>query len=171
MTEPRPETSIHGVEAIAAALKVIDRLAGREARRVIGSATVDMDRAERDLVASLGSSARTRSRNVPGDELLGARCRLVTSGSGKPEVLLLEPATEGRLAASLARFAEGPVAVYVIVPDPQFGDLVQSAGRAGLVLSTEAAGPFGRQRLVAGGPPWGAHLCVAKSAGAATIEP
>jgi hypothetical protein len=171
VTAPRPGTWINGADAIAASLQVIDRLAGPEARRVIGSATVDMDRAERDLVASFGSSARIRSRHVPDDELLGARCRLVTSGSGEPEVLLLEPATEGRIAASLARFAEGPVAVYVIVPDAQFGDLVQSAGRAGLALSTEAPGPFGRQRLVAGGPPWGAHLCVAQSAGAATIEP
>jgi hypothetical protein len=39
------------------------------------------------------------------------------------------------------------------------------------VLSTEAAGPFGRQRLVAGGSPWGAYLCVAQSTGAATIGP
>jgi hypothetical protein len=171
LTEPRPEASINGAAAIARPLETIDRIAGSDARRVFGWATVDTDRSERDLVASFGSSAPVRSRDLPDDTQLGARCRLVTSATGLLEVLLLEPVTEGRIAASLARFGEGVVAVYVVVQAGRFRAVVRDLRGAGLVLSGEGRGPFGRQRLVAGGPPWGAHLCVAQSAGAATIEP
>lgn len=160
---------LHGSEAIAIPLAIVDRLSAG-GRRVTGWATVELDRAERELAAgsSLGLAI---ARDVPDDELLGARCRLVTGGPTGRELLLLEPATEGRIAGSLARFGEGPVAVYVILDEEGFDELVRAAGPAGLVLSAEAAGPFGRQRLVAGGSPWGAHLCVAQQAEAATIEP
>lgn len=175
--EARAGESLNGAEAIAAALPIIDRVAGPGVRRVTGWATVDLDRAEQDLAAAFVASGSATSRDLPEDTLLGARCRLVTFGVGEREVLLLEPSTEGRIAASLARFGEGPIAIYVVAPKPQFGDTVRDMGRSGLVLSAEAAGPFGRQRLVAGGPPWGAHLAVAESqagrapaAGPATIE-
>jgi len=170
MEAPGDET-LHGADAIATALAIVARLSGSSARRVTGWATVELDRAERDVVAGFASSGRTSARDVPDDSLLGARCRLLSFGAGEPELLLLEPATEGRIAASLARFGEGPVVAYLILAEEQFNELVRAAGPAGLVLSTEVAGPFGRQRLVAGGPPWGAHLCVAQSTGAATIEP
>jgi hypothetical protein len=169
--EPRPEASIHGAEAIAGALQIVDRLVGPDARRVFGWATVDMDRVERDLVASFGRLSPVRSRNLADDTLLGARCRLMASGPATPEILLLEPVTEGRIAASLARFGEGVVAVYVVLPPARFRTVLRDLRGAGLVLSGEGHGPFGRQHLVAGGSPWGAHLCVAQSTGAATIEP
>jgi hypothetical protein len=156
---------LNGAEAIAAALSIVDRVAGPGALRVTGWATVELDRAEQDLAAAFVASGPPTSRDLPDDALLGARCRLVTFRVGEREVLLLEPSTEGRIAASLARFGEGPIAIYVLAPKEQFGDMVRDARRAGLVLSAEAAGPFGRQRLVAGGPPWGAHLAVAESAG------
>lgn len=169
MAAPGEET-LHGAEAIAGALAIVERLAGRGARRVTGWATVELERAERELVA--GSPVGSVSgHDVPGDELLGARCRLVTLGPADRELLLLEPATEGRIAGSLARFGEGPVVVYMILAEGLFGELVRAAAPNGLVLSAEAAGPFGRQRLVIGGTPWGAHLCIAQQAGAATIEP
>lgn len=168
---PRPEASINGAAAIARPLEAIDRIAGEESRRVFGWATVDTDRTERDLIASFGSSAPVRSRNLPDDTQLGARCRLLTSAPRVLEVLLLEPATEGRIAASLARFGEGLVAVYVVVQAAHFRAVLRDLRGAGLALSGEGHGPFGRQHLVAGGPPWGAHLCVAQSTGAATIEP
>jgi hypothetical protein len=169
--DPRPEASIHGAAAIARPLETIDRIAGVESRRVFGWATVDTDRTERDLSASFGSSAPVRSRDLPDDTQLGARCRLMTSALGLLDVLLLEPVTEGRIAASLARFGEGVVAVYVVLPAARFRAVLRDLRGAGLVLSGEGHGPFGRQHLVAGGPPWGAHLCVAQSTGAATIEP
>ena len=165
------DAALHGADAIAAALPVVERLTGNRARRVTGWATVELDRAEREVAAGFASSGQTSARDVADDALLGARCRLVSLGPGERQLLLLEPSTEGRIAASLARFGEGPVVVYLILAGEQFGELVMAAGTAGLLLSTEANGPFGRQRLVAGGSPWGAHLCVAQSTGAATIEP
>lgn len=165
------DAALHGADAIAAALAIVERLAGTGARRVPGWATVELDRAERDIAADLAWPEPTDVRDVADDVLLGARCRLLTFEPADRELVLLEPATEGRIAASLARFGEGPVVLYLILAEEQFGQLVRAAGPAGLVLSTEAAGPFGPQRLVMGGSPWGAHLCVAHSTGAATIEP
>ncbi len=154
--------ALHGADAIAAARSIVDAITGPDARTITGWATVELDRA---------ASGAAMAQDLPDDALLGARCRLVTFGAVDREALLLEPATEGRIAASLARFGEGPIAAYVIVAPARFGDIVRKARAAGLVLSAESAGPFGLQRLVLGGPPWGAHLCVARSAGAATIEP
>jgi hypothetical protein len=164
----RRDESLQAAAAISAALPIIERFASDGARWITGWATVELDRAVQELTASPASPT---TRDLPDDTLLGARCRLVTPGPGGRDLLLLEPATEGRLAASLARFGEGPVALYVLVPSHQFGEVIRASVGAGLVFSAEADGPFGRQRLVAGGPPWGAHLCVALSAGAATIEP
>lgn len=166
-----PDEALNGAEAIASALAIIERISGRGARRISGWATVELDRAERDVAARFASLGQTRARDVPDDALLGARCRLVTFQPAERELLLLEPATEGRIAASLARFGEGPVVVYVLAPPSSLRNVLRDLRDAGLVLSGEGAGPFGRQRLVAGSPPWGAHLCVAQSAGAATIEP
>lgn len=154
--------SINGVEAIAPALEVVERLVP-DARRVIGWATVDTDRFERDVVATSGSPRPVPSRDLPDDALLGARCRLLASGVGEPEILLLEPATEGRIAASLARYGEGPVVVYVVMA-ARFEGVLRDLRAAGLVLSGEAAGPFGRQRLVSGGGMWGPHLLIAEDA-------
>jgi hypothetical protein len=169
--EARPEASIHGARAIIRPLETVDRVAGPDSRRVFGWATVDTDRTERDLIAGFGSSAPVTSLDLPDDTQLGARCRLMASSPGLLEVLLLEPVTEGRIAASLARFGEGVVAVYVAVPAARFHAVLRDLRSAGLVLSGEGHGPFGRQHLITGGPPWGAHLCVAQAAGAATIEP
>ncbi|MDQ2966357.1 MAG: hypothetical protein M3R57_10965 [Chloroflexota bacterium] len=173
---PRPEESIHGGAAIASALETVDRIVGADARRVFGWATVELDRAERDLVASFGRLSLAWSRDLADDTLLGARCRLIASRPGLLEILLLEPVTEGRIAASLARFDEGAVVVYVLVPTARLRDVLRDLRAAGLVLSGEGGGPFGREWLVTGSPRWGAHLCVAESAeerapvaGAATI--
>lgn len=168
MTEPRPEESLNGAEAIASALRVVDKVVGPDARRVYGVATVDADRMERDLKPMT-------SRDLPDDTQLGARSRLLTS-AGVLGVVLLEPITEGRIAASLARFDEGAVAVYVLVPVARFPGVTTDLRAAGLDLSGEASGPFGRQWLVAGGSAWGAHLLIAEDATipsgsrAATIE-
>lgn len=183
MAAPHPEESLHGAAAIATALEAVDRIAGADARRVFGWATVDSDRVERDLVASFGRLSPVSSRKLPDDTLLGAQCRLLQSGPGSLEILLLEPVTEGRIAASLARFDEGPVAVYVLVPAERLRAVLRDLQDGGLVLSGEGSGPFGRERLVAGSPRWGAHLIIARDGArraapmrppptrAATIEP
>jgi hypothetical protein len=169
VTTPRPEASINGAAAIEAALVTVDGIVGADARRVFGWATVDTDRLEREL-------RPRRSWDLPDDPHLGARCRLLASEPGRPEIVLLEPVTEGLVAASLARFGEGAVVVYVVVPAARFRDLGRDLRASGLILSGESPGPFGRQHLVSGAPRWGAHLLIAEDGpipprpGAATIE-
>ncbi|HEY0444472.1 MAG TPA: hypothetical protein VGC90_09635, partial [Candidatus Limnocylindrales bacterium] len=85
------------------------------AQTVSGWATVELDRAEAALSTHASRSNPVRSALAPEDELLGARCRFVRVGDSS--LLLLEPSTEGRLAASLARFGEGPIALYAFI-DP-----------------------------------------------------
>jgi hypothetical protein len=105
----------------------------------IGWATVDVERA----------AAAFREQLLPGvefepvdaDILLGAG-GLVARPAGEPAIVLLEPSTEGRLAAFLARYGEGPAAVWL---DGQV-DAAEEAGSA----RPEAAGPFGPERLLAG---------------------
>lgn len=76
-----------------------------EAPRAVVLATLDAERAAADLEPAFGS----RWTDVGTDELLGARCRRMALGRGM--LLLAEPSTEGYVAACLARFGEGPVAV------------------------------------------------------------
>jgi hypothetical protein len=113
---------------------------------VEGWATVDLDRAESNVPGS-------RSREAADDELLGAHCRWLDLADGHA-ALLLEPSTEGRLAASLARFGEGPIALYLCAE----AGAPERAIAAGFVLSAEAGGPLGPQRLVLGGSRWGPHV-------------
>jgi len=153
------------------ALEVVDRLVGADARRVPGWATVELDRAAREL----GAGTAVQVRDLPDDPLLGARCRVLAADKGDA-ILLLEPATEGRIAASLARYGEGYVATWIRLASDRYDNFVDSARREGLRLSSEAAGPFGRERLILGGPAWGPHLLVSEiglippAPGAATIE-
>jgi hypothetical protein len=112
----------------------------------VGWATVDVDR------AAAAWPARDR-RRLPDDPDLGARAFAI---EGISEVVLLEPITEGRLAASLARFGEGPVVVYVRPPSRA---ATRSSGRdAGGEVRIDGgarAGPFGPQALVGRGRPFG----------------
>jgi hypothetical protein len=111
----------------------------------VGLATVDLERA----AAALGGLVE----RLPDDALLGARAGRV----GDPRIVLLEPATEGRLAASLARVGEGPVAIYLAVADA--GTRNPAAAPASRPETTVAGpGPLGPQALVRAGPPWGPHL-------------
>ncbi len=76
-----------------------------EAPRALVLATVDADRAAAELEPVLGMGWQ----DVGTDDVLGARCRRMPLG--RSQLLLAEPATEGYLAACLARFGEGPIAV------------------------------------------------------------
>lgn len=68
-------------------------------------ATVDLERAADDLAPVLGGAWHDAGE----DQTLVARCRRMRVGRGM--LVLAEPAGEGYLAACLARFGEGPVAV------------------------------------------------------------
>jgi hypothetical protein len=122
-------------------------------------ATVDLDRAMADL-ATTGDA-------LPDDPLLGAAIRLVRRETGPP-IALAEPTTEGRLAASLARFGEGPAGRYVAAPNGLPAAARELAAR-GVRVSRPADGPFGRSVLVLGGPVAGPHLVLVAPA-AGTID-
>lgn len=114
-----------------------------EADRVVGIgwATVELDRAAREFGVDGGF------RVVADSVLLGGACRLRTRGPSVPALLLLEPVTEGRLAASLARRGEGWAAVWL-------ADLAAGPRTA---LSAPRPGPLGIERLRLDGPRDGPH--------------
>lgn len=105
----------------------------------IGWATVDLERSAAELADIAFEFAHD-------DEALGARALI--GHPGRVGLVLLEPSTEGRLAATLARNGEGLAVVYQ-----------QSRG-----LVTEGAlkmTPLGRAgRLVDPGRRWGPFLIV-----------
>jgi hypothetical protein len=105
----------------------------------IGWATVELDRSAASVGAAFGLTAHA-FQPASDDAWLGARARqaaLPASGM----VVLLEPRTEGRLAAALARSGEGPVAVYLGVPGPPVG--------------ATRPGPLGSAVILHGSRPWG----------------
>jgi hypothetical protein len=114
----------------------------------VGWATVELDRAEAEVSAALGLT-RAAWRDARRDALLGASARIARPMRSGPAVVLLEPDTEGRLAATLARAGEG-VAVAYVAPPP--------APNAATVLSRPAQTPLGTGRLVVAGRAWGPHL-------------
>ena len=114
-----------------------------------GWATVELDRAEAEVCAALGVDLRfaeaERSR------LLGATCRRAATPEGE-WIVLLEPDTEARLAASLARHGEGWAATWEV------GD----ATRPG------TPGPLGPEFLARDQPARGPFRLILTTA---TIEP
>jgi len=108
----------------------------------IGWATVEIERAERELGAAIGTAGTWA--DAPRDALLGARAAVHRSiAAEQPLVVVLEADTEGRLAASLARHGEGVAAAYVTaLPGTRL-----VAGAFGI----PAGGPLGRGRRLARG--------------------
>ncbi len=68
-------------------------------------ATVDLERTALDLAPALGDLWH----DAGDDPILHARCRRMVVGRGV--LVLAEPEGEGYIAACLARFGEGPVAI------------------------------------------------------------
>jgi hypothetical protein len=101
--------------------------------------TVELERALRERAEPLSRAAETVD-----DPLLGAR--VIVLGHG---VVLAEPSTEGRLAASLARHDEGLHGRYLEAPT-SLAEVSRRAAAAGIGLSRPANGPFGREVLVLG---------------------
>ena len=122
-------------------------------------ATVDFDR----VLAGIGLAAEA----LPDDRLLGAAVRLVRPPDGEP-IALLEPTTEGRIAATLALLGEGPAGRYVLATGG-LSSLVGRAAAAGIGINRADDGPFGPSILVLGGPPAGPHV-VLVAAPAGTID-
>ncbi len=122
-------------------------------REVPGWATVDLARTEQ---AALGQLRQSPSIEWDLDDVLGASARLVTQEDGR-DLVLLEPSTEGRVAAALARHGEGIVALYLLVG----ADAPVQVRAAGFNLGPPGSGPFGPERLVLGGPRWGPFLIIA----------
>jgi hypothetical protein len=114
----------------------------------IAWATVELDRAARELAgAGLFETA-------PRDVALGASARRSSVGrGGRPAIVLLEPDTEGLVAAALARFGEGVLAVYL-------GPLDRADVDDTPRLAPSRPGPLGPARLVIGRPAWGPHALV-----------
>ena len=109
----------------------------------LGWATVELDRAERELTADLGLAA-TAFIEAPDSGLLGARCRVARDGlPGRVALVILEPATEGRLSAALARHGEAPLAAWFV--------LDAGSDAATTPSTSTAAGPFGPERIAADG--------------------
>lgn len=101
-------------------------------------ATVELARGTRELAARFGLEAGA-FRLAADEAWLGAVSRAATLGGAT--LVALEPTTEGRVAAALARFGEGPVAIYFELPGPASGVV--------------RPGPLGPGALLPGSPAWG----------------
>lgn len=113
----------------------------------LGWATVDLDRAAAELAAELGLTV-AGFLPAPDSIVLGARCRVANGVlPGGAALAIVEPATEGPLAAALARHSEGPLVTWAKSSDAP-------SRRSGSVRP----GPFGPERLRSGGPPQGPFL-------------
>lgn len=120
-----------------------------------GWATVDLDRALEELGRALGIPPR-RFVVARDSRLLGVRCRV--AGAVLPDgssFAVLEPTTEGRLAATLARAGEGPAAIWLAAARGLDPGAPSTEGN--VPLSAKHDGPFGPERLVLGGPVHGPH--------------
>lgn len=108
----------------------------------IGWATVELDRAAREL-AAVGAFVEQ-----PGSVHLGCACRRLLIPQAGFTVLVLEPTTEGRLAATLGRHGEGWAATWLRADpvDPEAGP-----------LSAIRSGPMGLERMILGGSVSGPH--------------
>jgi hypothetical protein len=122
-------------------------------------ATVDFDR----VLAGIGLAGEM----LPDDPLLGAAVRLVRPPGAEP-IALLEPTTEGRIAATLAQSGEGPAGQYFLATGGLAG-LVERAAAAGIGIRRAADGPFGPSALVLDRPPAGPHLVLVEGP-AGTID-
>lgn len=113
-----------------------------------GWATVELDRAETHLRDLLGEDLlfSDTSRSA----LLGARCRRAATTDGD-WIVVLEPDTEGRLAAFLARHGEGWAVTW----------------ESGHATDTGVAGPLGPELLARDQPVRGPFRLILTTA---TIE-
>ena len=104
----------------------------------VGWATVELDRAAAALAHLLVPGSTFD--DVPSSVVLGARCRMGPAiDRAGLRIVLLEPETEGRLAATLARSDEGWVATWAAAPAMRIPG-----------LGATGSGPLGDERLLSG---------------------
>ena len=133
----------------------------------VGWATVELDRATAELSAALRGSSDPFAE-AAGTPALGARCRVAAGVlPGAVSLVLLEPDTEGRLAATLARLGEGPAAIWLEVET--LAAAIAAVRASGSTTSPARAGPFGAERLLLDGPIHGPHRLLVERPG--TIRP
>jgi hypothetical protein len=113
----------------------------------IGWSTVDLERAATELSSTAGFDAESAEP----DALLGATARIGRDVGTGPVTVLLEPFTEGRLAAFLARHGEAPCVLYLA---PPAGGLEAAVARlaAARIRTRGGSGPLGPAALVLGRP-------------------
>jgi hypothetical protein len=111
----------------------------------IGWATVDHER----FVAGLGLGA---VEQLPDDPHLGAF--VVRHGLARPSTLIVEPSTEGRLSATLARSGEGPTAIYLGLGAGGVEAFAAAARPGAIAVSTVRPGPLGPSVVLLGGRIW-----------------
>lgn len=120
---------------------------GRLVLAGIGWATVELDRAERELREWLLDEPPAPGR-AGSDPHLGARTRIRwTDTLPGDAIVLAEPSTEGRLAASLARNGEGPCALY-LWPEAGFDAWIAAARGRGVTVGGRRLGPLGAAVVV-----------------------
>ena len=141
---PPDLSGLLGAASLGGALDEVVRLS--EAIEIVPAwATIELARA-----AALAPAVEpTRS-----DDLLGAFAAVATLAPRR-HVVILEPSTEGPLAAALARHGEGWLAAYL---RGSRGSAIGRLRDAGYPLSTIGRGPFGPERRIIVGPRDGPFL-------------
>ncbi len=110
--------------------------------------TVELDRAIEELGPWLEPWLPPRPEPDAIDPHLGARTRIRRSNGLPGEMIVLaEPTTEGRLAASLARDGEGPCALY-LWPLGGLDGWVTAARARRVTVGGRRGGPFGASVVV-----------------------
>jgi hypothetical protein len=144
----------------------------------IGWGTVELERAAEELSGAFAAARlpapdwapATRDAHLGATAWVGATGWFGGEGAPRgleqpemPAIVLLEPDTEGRLAATLARFDEGVAAIYLEAPASASGPGAAADGpypfdpaRVGAALP----GPLGSGRMVLARPAWGPHIVV-----------
>lgn len=145
MSRHAPLVTGSALDRILAALSTAP---GQPHPLALGWATVDLDRAAAELATELGIEAAA-FLPAANSVVLGARCRVAFGVlPGGAPLAILEPRTEGRLAAALARHGEGPSVTWARSP--------VKIGRGS--SRTRRPGPFGPERLDAVAPTDGPFL-------------
>lgn len=127
----------------------------------VGWATVERER----IVAAASAGGRSGLVDVqplPDDPHLGAY--VLRIGRTTPTRLVIEPETEGRLSATLARVGEGPVAIYLSSGPGGLAGFAARARAGGALVSSVRTGPLGPSIILPGGPIWGPHILVVGAA-------